>query len=197
MHDFDYDVMQKKITARSARNVKHGRRSRKVSLPCDHMTRAEWKRRNGQVTTYNLASPMNWAELQKMPDDLKKQYIEKLRIEYNVNAVALSEMLGVSAQHLRKCLKEWGVQFPRGGGGRMREEDRNRWAAFANPSENPAEKEPEAEKTPQPAPKKNDGAAICSGTMVFCGSAGAAMRQVYDILGELQCKITITWEAEP
>lgn len=84
MNDFEWDVLQKKRIANSARRMKRGSKSRKCSLPSDHMTQAEWKRRNGKVSTYNLNQPMTWVEFKQMPLDLQQQYLDGLQQKFNV-----------------------------------------------------------------------------------------------------------------
>lgn len=195
MNDFDYDVKEKKKIARSARAVKRGSRSRKCSLPCDHMTPAEWKRRNGEVSTYQLGGPMSWAEFKKLPKDLQKQYIENLQREYRANFPAIAAMFGVSLTALRRRTEELVIKAPTGGAARMSADDRERWDAFVNPAE-PAENICEP-APPAPAEKETPaGAVLRSGQMTFRGPVGDAMRQVYAILGETSARCTITWEIE-
>lgn len=195
MNDFDYDVKEKKIIARSARAVKRGSRSRKVSLPSDNMTHAEWKRRNGKVSTYNLGGPMRWGTFAEMPQDLQKQYIENLQQEYRANLSALKSMLSVSLPRLRDKIAELGIKMPTGAAAHMSASDRERWEAFVNPTEpagNVCESSP-----PAPAVKEAPaGALLQQGQLTFRWPVGDAFRQVYAILGETSARCTIFWEIE-
>ena len=91
MNDFDYDVMQKKRIAASARHRVCGSKTRFVSLPSDHMTDAQLKRRNGPVSTYKLGEPMPWKGFKQLPDDLKRAYLEQLHtLGFRTVALALT-----------------------------------------------------------------------------------------------------------
>lgn len=93
MNDFDYDNLQRKRLAQNARYKKNGCKSRKCTLPQDYMTPAQLKRRNSEVSTWNLNAPMKWNTFIKMPDDLKREYIELLREVYNASIARIAEML--------------------------------------------------------------------------------------------------------
>lgn len=93
MNDFDWDALQKKRVARSATHMRRGSKSKKCSLPSDHMTSAEWKRRNGPVITYNLNNPMSWETFKSMPLDMQQQYISGLFSRFGVSTQVISEEL--------------------------------------------------------------------------------------------------------
>lgn len=93
MNDFDYDNLQRKRIAQNARYKKGGSKSRKCTLPQDHMTPAQLKRRNSEVISWNLSAPMKWNVFNTMPDDLKREYIELLRLNYNASNARIAEML--------------------------------------------------------------------------------------------------------
>lgn len=165
----------------------------KVKLPSDNLTPAQLRQKSGPVESYSLGGPMKWQQLLALPIDLRKRYLEQLRDEYKATTVMLSEMLGCPLSTLRRRCKEWGITFPKTGG-YMSEKGRASWAAFLNgeeilPEEDPAPvQEPAAEKAAQLVPAK--------GAMTFHGSAGAALRKAYDLLGEVECTLTIDWEQE-
>lgn len=77
MNDFDYDAMQKKRIASGDRHRKRGSKSKFCGLPSDHMTEAQWKKRNGEVKVMNLNQPMGWEAFKGMPNDLQKEYVQK------------------------------------------------------------------------------------------------------------------------
>lgn len=177
----------------------------KVRLPSDNMTPAQLRQQNGAVIEYNLSKPMTYEQLLQLPDALKKKYLDRLMEEYNANQRALADMLGCGRQTLCRRCKDWGVTFPHGGGSFMQADQVIRWRAFINGQEirviegqHDTDKDAPVEEAPaEPAPKTTQaGAKLQAGHIVFHGSAGAAMRQVYDLLGETPCTITITWEVE-
>lgn len=171
----------------------------KVRLPSDSMTPAQLRQQSGAVVEYNLGKPMTYEQLVLLPDDLKKKYLDKLVAEYNANQVVLAEMLGIHRQTLSRRCKEWGVAFPQGAAAIMQPDEKLRFIAWKNgvTALAPVEDKPTitAPVVAEP-PALATAATMTAGHMVFHGSAGAAMRQVYDLLGEMPCTITIVWEVE-
>lgn len=167
----------------------------KVKLPSDNMTQAQLKRQNGPVEAYNLGGPMNWQEMLALPYDLRKQYLEKLRDEYKATQVMLAKMLGVSLTTLRRRCSQWDIDFPRTGG-HMSEETKLRWLNFLQGMEAPTETTPAPAEPAVPAPAAAPGLAPANGSMTFHGHAGAALLKAYELLGETDCTLTITWETE-
>ena len=134
MNDFDYDVLQKKRTAAGARHMKRGSRSKRCSLPSDHLTPAQLKRRNGPVSTYKLDEPMKWDDFKAMPVDLQKQYLTNLVETYGATNEMLGDMFYVHPTHVGAVKKALGVisNNPR----RLSKEKKTirdqMWAAFCN-----------------------------------------------------------------
>lgn len=137
MTDFDYEVFQRKRLAQQARYVKRGSKSKKCNLPCDGMTNAQWKKRNGEVLNMNLNRPMGWAEFKRMPTDLQQEYINKLQGKfYGLNACSLAQMFGVTDQCVRSYLKErFDMQGTRGK--TMDNITRDLWLDFITAPESP------------------------------------------------------------
>lgn len=133
MHDFDWDVLQKKRIANNARRMKNGSKSKKCSLPSDYMTPAEWKRRNGPVNTYKLDAPMSWGTFKEMPIDLQITYLRNLQELYRANDKMLADMFHVHFSHIAKYRTALGVHAI---GGKVVGEAKERrdamWAAFCN-----------------------------------------------------------------
>lgn len=109
MHDFDYDAMQKKRIARGAAHMKRGSKSKKCSLPSDHLTPAQLRRLNGPVITYKLDEPMNWESFKAMPEDLQKKYILNLQETYQANNDMLGKMFGVTGVSVCRMRHALGV----------------------------------------------------------------------------------------
>ena len=109
MTDFDYDCYKKKNVAHSAARRKGGSKSKKCSLPSDHMTQKQWKERCGQVMSYNIGRPMAWAEFSQLPKDLKEEYMNNLIEKYNANARTIAEVFGVSVATVFRVVKTDGL----------------------------------------------------------------------------------------
>lgn len=117
MNEFDWEVLQRRRTANSAKNRKNGRRSTKCSLPSDGMSKKQWKERNGEVVEYNLNKPMVWKVFKYMPIDLQKQYLLNMRDRYGATAKAVSEMLGITPNAFSAYVRRHDIAvFPRNGG---------------------------------------------------------------------------------
>ena len=109
MHDFDFDIMEKKRIAQGARARKCGSKSRKCTLPSDYLTAAQKKGLNGKVITYNLSGPMTYSKFRVMPDDLQKEYLLKLRNEMGATLTAMGKMMQCSPETVRQALIRHGL----------------------------------------------------------------------------------------
>lgn len=130
MTDFEYDVKQKKEIARSAFAKKNGSKSKYCSLPSDHMTEAQWKKRNGLIMSYDLKKPMNWTQFTTMPPDIQEEYLRGLSERYHVTIRCLSDLFGVSWDTVRRHIKinhPW-MKFKRGF--QMSDQDKAGFAEF-------------------------------------------------------------------
>lgn len=135
MTDFDYEVMQKKRIARGAAHMKRGSKSKKCSLPSDHMTPAEWKRRNGPVSTYKLDAPMSWDEFRAMPEDLQCKYLNNLFELYGATAEMMAEMFGVTRLTVNRRRADLGIAPGKHTGklsNKAKAERAAKWTAFCN-----------------------------------------------------------------
>lgn len=127
MHDFDFDIMEKKRIAQGARARKCGSKSRKCTLPSDYLTAAQKKGLNGKVSTYNLSGPMTYSKFRVMPDDLQKEYLLKLRNEMGASLTAIGEMMQCSPETVRQTLIRHGLSTKLS---RMSFESKLRWDAW-------------------------------------------------------------------
>ena len=163
MHDFDFDIMEKKRIAQGARARKCGSESRKCTLPSDYLTAAQKKGLNGKVSTYNLSEPMTYSKFRVMPDDLQKEYLLKLRNEMGASLTAIGKMMQCSPETVRQALMRHGIPTNIK---RMSFESKLRWDAWLKgeqlnndraeaeaPAPAPSEA-PVSEDKPAPAPSE-------------------------------------------
>ena len=101
---FCEDVRERRSIGRGGYHKKNGSKSRKCSLPSDHLTEGAWKKMNGPVTTANLSAPMDWAAFKTLSHDLRSQYIKMLVDKFNATKVGISEAFGVHFTTLTKEL---------------------------------------------------------------------------------------------
>ena len=167
----------------------------KFNLPQDKMTPAQLKQRNGEVEVYSLGKPMKWRELEALPANLRKEYLERLRDEYHASQVMVADMLDISVHTFRKRCKKWGIKFqPNGGhlnGGIMA-----RWSEFLGGECRPVEKPTAAEETQQAEMRHPAHLVPSSGSMKFHGPASDALRTMGEALRDTPCSLIISWEVE-
>ena len=110
MTDFDFDVKEKKSIARGAFARKGGSKSKKCSLPSDHLTDAQKRKLNGPVRAYNVKTPMSWDEFKSMPTDLQQAHVAFLQDAFGVsgNDIAI-RYFGVTGTALRLHAKNHGL----------------------------------------------------------------------------------------
>lgn len=130
MTDFEYDIKQKKQIARSAFARKNGSKSKYCSLPSDNMTVAQWKKRNGDIMSYDLKKPLNWMQFITMPVDLQKEYLRNLSEQYHVTIRCLSDLFGVSWDTVNKHVKTNHPWFKVKRGSQMSPQDKAGFAEF-------------------------------------------------------------------
>ena len=86
-----------------------------VRLPSDNYTRKEIQMMSSDVKTFNLNEPITFNEFKKMPDDLKREYITKIRDRFHVKTPDIAAMMGTSHRYLQLYLRDLGIADPRGG----------------------------------------------------------------------------------
>lgn len=130
MNDFDYDVMQMKRLAHQAKYRKGGSKSKKCPMSTDRMTRRQWEKRCGEVTTYQMMAPLTWDVFKDYPANIKREYLNGLIQKFSVTATDLAMMFGVtSATVLKVCnAEDVGITFHRGK--RMNADQRMRFEEF-------------------------------------------------------------------
>ena len=134
MNEFDFDVMQKKRIANNAARMKRGSKSKKCSLPSDHLTPAQWKRRNGPVSTYSLNQPMSWETFKSLPTDIQQSYIDILQSRFNVTTSTISkELFARTGPALKALIEKNGLKYIQMKGKNMSAEEREAWEHWLNP----------------------------------------------------------------
>ena len=109
MNDFDYDAMQKKRIASGDRHRKRGSKSKFCGLPSDHMTAAQWKKRNGEVKVMNLNQPMGWEAFKGMPNDLQKEYVQKCVTAFGCTKSDFGLLFDVTPMTISRTFEKIGI----------------------------------------------------------------------------------------
>lgn len=87
-----------------------------VRLPSDNLTKKEREKMNGECLQYNMNAPVKWSEFLTWPQDLQREYIEKLAESYNAKNEDIAKMLGVSVSQYRKLKNSLGIKGKAGQG---------------------------------------------------------------------------------
>lgn len=105
---------ERKTTARSASHRVNGSKSRRCTLPSDHMTPAQIRKLSGPVITYNMDTAHTWKELLSWPYDLREQYVVKL-LSLNPDNSQLGYLLDLNPTSISRQLATLGIHRGRGG----------------------------------------------------------------------------------
>lgn len=96
-----------KRIARGSYNRKCGSKSKKCSLPSDRMTKGEWKRMNGPVSSFNPASmkkEYRWDVFNALPLDIQKVYLQNLVENHGARVCDIADYLGTNAGNMSNFL---------------------------------------------------------------------------------------------
>lgn len=136
------DVAERKRTARGAHNKRtHCGKSGRVMFPSDYMTKKEIEKMNGQVMTYRVNDPLPWKEYKRMPEDVRRVYIQSLREKYGAPDAKIAEMLDISAASMSYEMKRLGLRDGRNKDEIFDREGWNKWCGAAEKSETEEKKE--------------------------------------------------------
>lgn len=106
---FKQEVREKKRIGYGARNKKNGSKSKKCTLPSDHLTRKEKEKLNGEVTTWNMHAFYSVEEFKAMPHDIQVEYINSIMNRYDVGLSTISKLLfGMGETYLYNYFKRSG-----------------------------------------------------------------------------------------
>ena len=119
---------ERKRDGRGAFNRVCGSKSKKCSLPSDHMTRKEIIAMSGEVQTYTLTEAHLWTEIENWPDEIRAQYFKKLFIEMNATGYEIADMLECSFKKVRGQLTKFNLT--KGRGNWQTAEQKENWQRF-------------------------------------------------------------------
>lgn len=204
MNDFDFDVMQKKRIAQSARHRVCGSKSRKCSLPSDSLTPAQRRKLNGPVSAWNLNAPMSWEEFKQMPEDLQKDYLTGIHARFHVGPARLEELFGVHNVTVYRYLSQNGLKGLMGTRSYPTREQAAEWKKFcagetvADEQDIPEEQvvdEPVSEQKKQrPGLTLSDlPALLCGGTVRMEGSARELLPSLVSLLNGHDAHMSVSF----
>ena len=214
MNDIEFilkeDIKEKKKAGSGYRHKKNGSKSKKCTLPSDHLSKKELNKMNGECKVYNLNKPMSYSNFCAMPVDLQIKYLEMLRDKFGANQTEISFMMGCNCATLKSHKQRFlngKPEFKRYTYSRL---DKDAWRRFVNGEEDKdtAVAEPDkklvdtcsvddsADTAYLPYNKVIPKADIVNGSMNLKGKAEDIFRKMTDILGcENEYEIYVCFKA--
>lgn len=120
MTDAEYtmrqDIKERKANGRGIFAKKNGSKSRSCTLPSDGLTRAQWKKKNGEVMIIKLNEKMGWERFKTLAPSLQEEYIKGLIAEYEARQKDIAGMFGIDNGTLSSYLssREIRLSYARG-----------------------------------------------------------------------------------
>ena len=206
MNEFYEEVKQKKSLVSSARHKVSGARSRKCTLPSDHLTAAQKRGLNGPVHTYAINRPMTWAQFKEMPADLQQAHLDYVQNRFSVGLGTIARPVwGVSDSCAYSYAAKQGLSYQNFRGSHNAEgfAGLKSWSGLYGETEAPAE-EPEAAEVPaeeelaeEPAEEPAESVLarmLCSGTVLrLSGTPEELTRAIVEALAGRDAELEISF----
>ena len=107
---FNETVNERSKMKRGAAHRKNGSKSKKCTMPSDHLTAKEKKKLNGECRMIKMNRPYkDWKQFKKLSESVKYSYISGLIDDYGARACDICEMFGISYQTLYDEFKRWSI----------------------------------------------------------------------------------------
>lgn len=71
---------------------------------------------SGKCVTYNLNKPMDWDTFKRMPEDLQKEYVRRLRARFGCNNTAIADMMGTGRKNFQTYVGKLDMRQGKGSG---------------------------------------------------------------------------------
>lgn len=159
-----------------------------VRLPSDNLTKKEREKMNGECLQYNMNAPVKWSEFLTWPQDLQREYIEKLTDSYNAKNEDIAKMFGVSVSQYRKLKNSLGIKGKAGQGKPLIQPDWGIFLGVDDPFEEvefspvSAEKvEPPEKKEEKPEPIKVDNSSIMNIAILLDALKGSGAKLTIEV----------------
>ena len=148
---------------------------------------------NGECLTYNMNGPVKWATFKYWPEDIQREYLQKLEEVYRASTLDISLMMHTSYDNIRLLKQRLGLASKRGG--KRLGVDKKAWAEFCgvapapdleptlpasplNCEETAAEETPKCE---EPAPEKIDNSTIMNLAILLDALKGSGAKLTIEV----------------
>ena len=83
-----------------------------VRMPSDNMSKKERNAMNGEVKSWDFSKPLQWKQFQKMPRDLRQQYLDGLGRKYpGLSNAIIAESFGVGVNVFNPYLSRYALKI--------------------------------------------------------------------------------------
>ena len=108
---FNQTNRERKVVGRGTYNkVRAG--GRRVRMPSDNMTKKERAAMNGEVKSYNMGRPIEWAVFRDMPKQMQEQYVIGLQQKFpGISGALIAEAVGTKPNTFNPYLLRHGLKF--------------------------------------------------------------------------------------
>ena len=203
MNEFYEEVKQKKSLVSSARHKVSGARSRKCTLPSDHLTAAQKRGLNGPVHTYAVNRPTTWAQFKEMPADLQQAHLDYVQGRFSVGLATVARLVwGVSDSCAYSYAAKRGLSYQSFRGSHNAEgfAGLKSWSGLYGEAEAPEEEPEETDEIPA-AEEPTEAAAesvlarmLCSGTVLrLSGTPEELTRAIAEALAGRDAELEISF----
>lgn len=94
---FQQDIKERSKMKTGAYHKKNGSKSKKCTLPSDHLTAREKKKLNGECMSIKMNEPYhNWKEFKKLSVEMQRNYISGLVVDHQARSKDIAEMFNIS-----------------------------------------------------------------------------------------------------
>lgn len=198
MNEFYEDVKQKKSLVSSARHKVSGARSRRCTLPSDHLTAAQKRGLNGPVHTYAVNRPTTWAQFKEMPADLQQAHLDYVQNRFLVGLGTIARLVwGVSDSCAYSYAAKQGLSYQNFRGSHNAEgfAGPKSWSGLYDETEVPADEPEEAEAPAAEEPAESVLARmLCSGTVLrLSGTPEELTRAIAEALAGRDAELEISF----
>ena len=95
---FEQDVRERSKMKTGAFHKKNGSKSRKCTMPSDHLTPTQRKKLSGECMSIKMNEPYyDWKSFKDLSTETQRNYILGLVVDHQARSKDVAEMLGVSA----------------------------------------------------------------------------------------------------
>ena len=202
MNEFYEDVKQKKSLVSSARHKVSGARSRRCTLPSDHLTAAQKRGLNGPVHTYAVNRPTTWAQFKEMPADLQQAHLDYIQNRFSVGLGTVARLVwGVSDSCAYNYAAKQGLSYQNFRGSHNAEgfAGLKSWSGLYGETEAPAGEPEEAEVPAAEEPAEAAAESVlarmlCSGTVLrLSGTPEELTRAIAEALAGRDAELEISF----